>query len=283
MPTSARLYTTNGNISNTAKRKQADRQKIEHDKQQKLNAKPRRADRAKIHRSEATLLEEFCCLAKAINLLKLVPSALKRLLEFWKTIRQEGASVKFEWITCKNDYTAKKSDIITFLQDVESDRAFFIDDRKEVIENIRPRDEEIRLHSHCELQLADKFVDDDGVEHYLGCSKTSCHFCWSILQYTRLRTRGTHSKLYWACVFPFSVVSNQINRTLLIRGVRETQEKLIGKVSMIAKNENAFYSQHPPGTETLGRGSEDKEMGQKSQPRSWYHMLVDEHGNQTIT
>lgn len=229
---------------------------------------------------QITLAENFYHLVKAVNLLKMIPSILERLLKFREILRQERVEVRIEWISCKGGYKAKKSDIIKILQSLSSSHESFTKERAKAIKNLLPRENEIPLHFHCELQLTERFLDDDNVEDYLGCSKTFCHFCWSILQYTRFRTKSTHSKLYWACAFPFSVEGNKINRDRLIHGVAETQKKLINKLSKVAESEIYFYSQYPPGTETMGRGSDEIAIGLKSQPRPRFHMFVDEQGNQ---
>lgn len=57
----------------------------------------------------------------------------------------------------------------------------------------------------CELQLMDRFLDDDGVYNYIGCSKRSCLLCWEILAGTRFVTQGTHCTLHGACAFAFTV------------------------------------------------------------------------------
>jgi OTT_1508-like deaminase len=276
-PTSARQVETYRAL---AKRKQADRLKPKPEEQQNL-AEGKRTGRVRFQQDKMTLADDFYRLVKAVNLLKMIPSILQRLLKFREVIRQERVEVKVEWISCKGGYKAKKSDIIKSLRSLSSSHESFTKEMDKAVENLLPRDDEISLHFHCELQLTDRFLDDDKVEDYLGCSKTSCHFCWSILQYTRFRTKSTHSKLYWACAFPFSVEGNKINRDRLVRGVAKTQKKLADKLSKVAESEVYFYSQYPPGTETLGRGSDEIATGLKSQPRPRFHMFVDEQGNQT--
>lgn len=53
-------------------------------------------------------------------------------------------------------------------------------------------------------------------------------------------------------------------------------KKLVEKFDMVAKDEEYFYSQYPPGTETLGRGSDELAAQSKSQPRSHVYEFVDE-------
>ncbi|KAE9991923.1 hypothetical protein EG327_010601 [Venturia inaequalis] len=90
---------------------------------------------------------------------------------------------------------------------------------------------------HCELQLMDRFLDDDGVYNYIGCSKRCCWLCWEILAGTRFVTQGTHCTLHWACAFAFTAGHSPACR-MMVRNFGEV-------AGYVEKARNSLASKFP--------------------------------------
>ena len=117
------------------------------------------------------------------------------------------------------------------------------------VRNCNQSQGKINRYFHCELQLLDKFLGNEAVVNYFGCSKLSCFMCWGVLEGTRFSTRDTHAKIYPGCAFPFGIQKGADYSRLTV-ALKRVQDLLLDKVLRRAVDPDHALTQYDALTET---------------------------------
>ena len=177
------------------------------------------------------LADEFRVLLKHARLLATIDTTMDIFRTFRRRLRQSGARVRLNGPGNPGLFATDPHDIQSVMQrwtpDLKFVQEWLNDDTGEIEASHTKAFEKAKQGAinrlaqgpqprnfHCELQLMDKFLDDDDVYSYIGCSKRSCWHCWEILAGTRFITQGTHRTVHWACAFPLTVSDSDARKRL---------------------------------------------------------------------
>ena len=177
------------------------------------------------------LADEFRVFLKHARLVATIDITMDIFRNFRRRLRQSGTRVRLNGPGNPGLFATDPHDIQSVVQRWTPDLKFVQEKSNDVMgeieaiytkafnkakqgaidrlaQGLQPRD------FHCELQLMDKFLDDDDVYSYIGCSKRSCWHCWEILAGTRFITQSTHRTVHWACAFPLTAGDSDARKRL---------------------------------------------------------------------
>ncbi|OAL53529.1 hypothetical protein IQ07DRAFT_596566 [Pyrenochaeta sp. DS3sAY3a] len=215
-------------------------------------------DFSKQGKDEAHLAETFSKLLKAINLLGTIASAQKAFAEFRKTLEGTGP-ITLGFLAPKQSLDLDRGDQLAISERLgqwaESGLDSTFRERAEAMaENIKNQPSYHR-YFHCELQILDKFLDDEDAYDYIGCSKLSCYICWGVLQGTPFRTRDTHANLWSACAFPFDLKGQKgASRYQLLLALKKVQDYMVERVLRNSLETEFHFPAHHSLPETMAEG-----------------------------
>lgn len=149
-------------------------------------------------------VENYCTCIHYLEMLAMPRSTWKAMVEFRE--RKAKISVKITLIEQLKFPKLDKDAIATALQAMNEK----IDTRET---QIKLKDSKApKVYLHCEIQirlLFDQLKNNANLKmhKFIGCSKLSCHMCWVVLEKSKYRTRGTHSKISanWSFQIPSSL------------------------------------------------------------------------------
>jgi hypothetical protein len=212
--------------------------------------------------SHLQLVRTFCKLLKCIRLL----STVRKAIQAFETFRQDivkNNRVRLQFVDpitpqdldqeeCK-DIAARMDRWIKVSTDLDFEREV------QNVANALREGQGFHRYFHCELQMLDKFLEDENVYDYFGCSKLSCFTCWGVLRGTPFRTRDTHANLWSACAFPFEMNSGgQTNssRYQLLFALKKVQDHVTERVLRRAMDPEFNFS----GAASLAETEPDGEL-----------------------
>lgn len=200
------------------------------------------------------LARAFSKLLKSIRLIGTISKAQEAFAAFRETIQAEvHVSLRYmDPISCLDllgPYILAISDTLEIWSRSGLDKGF----KKEASDTARTigKQRSYHRHFHCELQILDKFLDDEDTYDYIGCSKLSCFTCWGVLQGTRFRTRESRANYRSACAFPFTLSTEHgSSRCQLLLALKKVQDHMVERVLRRSLGED-FSQSSPSIAETM--------------------------------